>query len=64
MVMQPRAQDFVQRSNLRGLAALIFDWGAIFGVIAFSVWMNDWIVYLISVWIIGLFQYAIGLIKN
>ena len=60
MVMQPKAQDFVQRSNLRGFAALIFDWGVIFGTIAFSVWMNDWIVYLISVWIIGAFQYAIG----
>lgn len=58
--MQPKAQDFVQRSNLRGFTALIFDWGVIFGVIGFSVWMNDWIVYLISVWIIGAFQYAIG----
>jgi fatty acid desaturase len=60
MVMQPKPQDFVQRSNLRGFTALIFDWGVIFGTIAFSVWMNDWIVYLISVWIIGAFQYAIG----
>ena len=53
-------QDFVQRSNLRGLSALIFDWAVIFGVISFSIWMNDWIIYLISVWIIGAFQYAIG----
>jgi fatty acid desaturase len=60
MVMQPRAQDFIQRSNLRGFTALFFDWGVIFGVIGFSIWMNDWIVYLISVWIIGAFQYAIG----
>ena len=58
--MQPKAQDFVQRSNLRGFTALFFDWGVIFGVIGFSIWMNDWIVYLISVWIIGAFQYAIG----
>jgi len=58
--MQPRSQDFVQRSNLRGFTVLIFDWGVIFGVIAFSVWMNDWIVYLISVWIIGTFQFSIG----
>ncbi|MFQ5476228.1 MAG: fatty acid desaturase family protein [Nitrosopumilus sp.] len=60
MVMEPTPQSFVQRSNLRGFTALIFDWGVIFGTIAFSVWMNDWIVYLISVWIIGAFQYAIG----
>jgi len=60
MVMQPKAQDFVQRSNLKGFTALIFDWVVIFGTIAFSVWMNDWVVYLISVWIIGAFQYAIG----
>ena len=55
-----KPQDFVQRSNLRGFSALIFDWAVIFGVISFSIWMNDWIVYLISVWIIGAYQYAIG----
>ena len=60
MEVQPKPQDFVQRSNLRGFIALISDWGIIFGTVAFSVWMNDWIVYLISVWIIGAYQYAIG----
>jgi len=60
MEIQPRANEFVQRSNLRGFQALIFDWGVIFGTIVFSIWMNDWIVYLISVWIIGAYQYAIG----
>lgn len=60
MEVQPKPQDFVQRSNLKGFAALIFDWGIIFGTAAFSLWMNDWIVYLISVWIIGAYQYAIG----
>lgn len=60
MEVQPKPQDFVQRSNFRGFLALISDWGIIFGTVAFSIWMNDWIVYLISVWIIGAYQYAIG----
>ncbi len=56
----PKPQDFIERNNMKGFTALIFDWGVIFGTIAFSVWANDWIVYLISVWIIGAFQYAIA----
>ena len=55
-----KPQDFVERSNLRGFAVLLFDWAAIFGVIALSIWINNWVVYLISVWVIGSFQYAIG----
>ena len=60
VVRGAKPQDFIERSNIRGFTALFLDWGVIFGTIAFSVWANDWIVYLISVWIIGAFQYAIG----
>ncbi|RMW33628.1 MAG: fatty acid desaturase [Nitrosopumilus sp.] len=56
----PRPQDFIERSNVRGFSVLLLDWSVIFGVIAFSIWANNWIVYLSSVWIIGSFQYAIG----
>ena len=55
-----KPQDFIVRSDLRGFAALFFDWAAIFGIIALSVWLNNWIVYLIAVVAIGSFQYAIG----
>ena len=57
---ESRPQDFVERSNLRGITVLLFDWSVIFCVIGISIWINNWIVYLISVWVIGSFQYAIG----
>jgi fatty acid desaturase len=53
-------KDFVQRSNLRGFLALGRDWGAIIGTIAFSLWADNIFVYLISIWVIGTFQYALG----
>ncbi|QLH02673.1 fatty acid desaturase [Nitrosopumilus cobalaminigenes] len=53
-------QDFVERSDLRGFLALGRDWGAIIATILFSVWANNFFVYLASVWVIGTFQYAIG----
>ena len=60
MIKNPKPQDFIERSNLRGFTVLFFDWTAIFGIITISIWMDNWIVYLISVWAIGSFQYAIG----
>ena len=57
---ETKPQDFVERSNLRGFAVMFFDWGTIFGVILLSIWLDNWIGYIISVWIIGSFQYAIG----
>jgi len=53
-------QDFVERSNFRGLLALGRDWGIIIGTVLFSIWANNIFVYLASAWIIGTFQYAIG----
>lgn len=58
--MMPKPQDFVERSNLRGFFVLILDWAALFGVIAISIWLDSWFVYLISVWAIGSLQFSIG----
>ena len=60
MTVETKPQDFVVRSNLRGFMALFLDWGAIFGLIGFSIWLDNWVVYLLSVWAIGSFQYSIG----
>jgi fatty acid desaturase len=59
-MVKQRPQDFVERSNLKGFVALFLDWGAIFAIIATSVWLDNWIVYLMSIWAIGSFQFAIG----
>ena len=53
-------QEFVQRNSLRGTLALIRNWGVIFSAIGISLWADNIFVYLISVWIIGMFQYSIG----
>jgi fatty acid desaturase len=58
--LQSRPQEFIERSNLRGFFALFLDWGAICTTVLVSIWLDNWIVYLISVWIIGSFQYSIG----
>jgi len=58
--MKPKPQDFIERSNLRGFSVLILDWAAIFGTIAISIWLDNWIIYLISVWVIGSLQFSIG----
>lgn len=60
MIVEPKSQDFVTRSNLRGFFALFVDWGIIVTTISLSVWLNNFFVYLFSVWIIGSFQFAIG----
>lgn len=58
--MMQNPQDFVERSNFRGFLALILDWLSIFGVITISIWLDNWIVYLASVWVIGALQFSIG----
>ena len=58
--MDSRPQDFIERSNLRGSLVLFVDWGAIFGTIAISIWLDNWIVYLASIFVIGSFQFSIG----
>jgi len=53
-------QDFIERSNFRGFLALGRDWAAIIVTALFSLWADNFFVYLACVWIIGTFQYAIG----
>lgn len=60
MTMKPTPQSFVERSNVRGFLVLFLDWGAIFGVISISIWLDNWIVYLVSIPVIGSFQFSIG----
>ena len=58
--MGARPKDFVERDGLRGALALLRDWGAILLVSALSVRANSLVVYALSVWAIGYFQFAIG----
>ena len=53
-------QDFVERSNARGFLILIRDWGMIFGVISFSIWSENFFVYIASIILIGCMQFAIS----
>lgn len=57
---KPKPQNFIERSNLRGFVTLFVDWGAIIAIMLTSVWLDNFLVYLISVWAIGSFQFSIG----
>ena len=59
-MMQSKPIDFVERNDIRAFLALLKDWSAIFLIAAFSIWANNVLVYLVSVWAIGIFQFAIG----
>jgi fatty acid desaturase len=52
--------DFVERNNIKSFLALLKDWIAIFIVAGFSLWANNIFIYLVAVWLIGIFQFAIG----
>lgn len=56
--MKPK--DFVKRSNLRGALAISRDWLAIAALIAVSIKANHIVIYLISIWLIGSFQFALS----
>ncbi|MEA5532963.1 fatty acid desaturase family protein [Crocosphaera sp. XPORK-15E] len=58
--MASQASKFVERSHYRGFLALLKDWGAIFLLAALSIKLNNIFAYLITIWIIGAFQFAIG----
>jgi len=60
MKMGARPKDFVERDGFRGALALLRDWGAILLVAALSVRAGSLVVYALSVWAIGYFQFAIG----
>ncbi|WP_427162704.1 fatty acid desaturase family protein [Aliinostoc sp. HNIBRCY26] len=59
-MMQNKPIDFIERNNIKSLLALLRDWIAILLIIAFSIWADNIVVYLVSIWIIGLFQFALG----
>ncbi|MFN9174137.1 MAG: fatty acid desaturase family protein [Synechocystis sp.] len=52
--------DFVERNNLKAFREILRDWLAIALIITFSIWANNLFVYLVSVWLIGIFQFALG----
>ncbi|MDT5062240.1 MAG: hypothetical protein QOH63_2699 [Acidobacteriota bacterium] len=58
--MSAKPKDFVERNSIRGGLALFRDWSAIILVSVFSIRENNFIVYALSVWVIGYFQFAIG----
>ena len=58
--MKSTAKQFIRRSNLEGILVLARNWTAMLGVIAFSLWADNLVVYLVAIWIIGAFQYATG----
>jgi fatty acid desaturase len=57
---QSKPIDFVERNNLKSFLALLRDWIAIFLIAAFSIWANNIFIYVVSVWLIGIFQFALG----
>lgn len=57
---QSKPIDFVERNNLKSFMALLRDWMAILLIASFSLWANNIFIYLIAVWLIGIFQFAIG----
>jgi fatty acid desaturase len=42
------------------LAAILRDWAAIVGTAVLSLYVDHWAFYLAAVWVIGLFQFALG----
>ncbi len=57
---QSKPIDFVERNDMRAFLELLRDWMAICLIAAFSIWANNIFIYLVSVWAIGIFQFAIG----
>lgn len=53
-------QDFVERSNAKGFFVIIRDWSIIFGVISFSIWTENFFVYITSTILIGCMQFALS----
>lgn len=58
--MDVKPKDFVERNSIRGWLALLRDWSMIILVSAFSIRADNLVIYALSVWVIGYFQFAIG----
>jgi len=52
--------DFVERNNIKSFLALLKDWMIIVIVAGLSIWANNIFIYLVAVWLIGIFQFALG----
>jgi fatty acid desaturase len=59
-VMVNHARNFIERSDYRAFLVLFRNWSAIFLITGFSIWANSLPIYIISIWIIGGFQYGLG----
>ncbi len=44
----------------RSVLAVVRDWSIIIAVAALSIVLDHWLVYLLAVWVIGVFQFALG----
>ena len=58
--MNPKAKEFIDRSNLRGSIALISDWVMLIAFVFLSIQVDNVLVYLITIWLVGAKQVAIG----
>ncbi|MFT5162109.1 MAG: fatty acid desaturase [Alteromonadaceae bacterium] len=64
-VKEPSAQpvkikQLMNPNALRSVMAILRDWVIILAVIGLSIKLDHWAVYLVAVWIIGAFQFALG----
>ena len=57
--MTSNPKDFVQRSTCRGLQAITRDWVTIIGATLLSIYIGNWLVYLVTVWLIGCLQFSL-----
>ncbi|HCV99471.1 MAG TPA: fatty acid desaturase, partial [Verrucomicrobiales bacterium] len=53
-------KDFIERNTIRGLWAICRDWLIIAGAITASILADHWAVWLASVSIIGVMQFALA----
>ena len=53
-------KEFIERNTLRGLRAVCRDWLVIAGAISLSIYIEHWAVWVASVWVIGIMQFALA----
>lgn len=58
--MVNKARNFIERSDCKGFFVLFRNWSSIVFITAFSIWGNSLPIYIISIWLIGAFQYGLG----
>ncbi|SFD61407.1 fatty acid desaturase family protein [Pseudoalteromonas denitrificans] len=60
MVKSISFKSFTDPNALKSIIAITRDWVMIIAVAALSIYLDNWLVYLLSVWIIGIFQFALS----